>query len=30
MRPKSKLDQDDDAEQMIVALSQALAQVAAP
>ncbi len=30
MRPKSKVDQDDDAEQMIVALSQALAQVAAP
>ncbi len=30
MRPMSKLDQDDDAAQMIVALSQALAQVAAP
>ena len=30
MRPISKLDQDDDAEQMIVALSQALAQAAVP
>jgi hypothetical protein len=30
MRPISTLDQDDDAEQMIVALSQALAQAAAP
>jgi thiol-disulfide isomerase/thioredoxin len=30
MRSVSKLDQDDDAEQMIVALSQALAQAAAP
>ena len=30
MRPVSKLGQDDDAEQMIVALSQALAQAAAP
>ncbi|MHC4220303.1 MAG: thioredoxin domain-containing protein [Planctomycetota bacterium] len=30
MRPISTLDQDDDADQMIVALSQALAQVAVP
>ena len=30
LRPVSKLDQDDDAEQMIVALSQALAQATVP
>jgi len=30
MRPISKLDQDDNAEQMIVALTRALAQVAVP
>ncbi len=30
MRPISKLDQDDDAEQMIVALTQALAQAVVP